>query len=165
MAREAHDREDLLRDATAFGSRVQLKVPSDGGLIEVFAGFRSNGAASFYFDQDPVYHFNQVGELRRAFVNGLLIKAETAQLVAMQRSREEGEVAMVARVLTDQQQVEFCLRALRQLGELREALHQGRATIEGSIIGEPDEDVVDRVVKYLDELREIKIATSPRVAS
>ncbi len=165
MARETHDREDLLRDATAFVSRVQLKLPSSRSPVEVFVGFRSDGAASFYFDQDPVYHFNRSGELRRAFVDELLIKADSGQLVTMRREREGGEVAMVTRALTGEQQAQFCRHALQQLGELREALELGRATVEGSITDETDEDVVDRVMKYLDELREISIAALPRVSS
>ena len=86
MARESHDREDLLRDATAYVSRMQLAVDLGNGTVEVFAGFHSTGAFSLYFNQDPVYHFNRSGELRRAFVDDELIKAEAGSLVGMRRA-------------------------------------------------------------------------------
>jgi len=43
MSRDAQDREDLLRDATAFAARVQMKVLCGEKPIEVFAGFRTGG--------------------------------------------------------------------------------------------------------------------------
>ena len=85
MAREEADREDLLGDATAFVERIEWRLPSGDPTAQsdppgqiVFAGFRADDAVSFYFDADPVYHFNAAGQLRRAFCQGLLLKAERA---------------------------------------------------------------------------------------
>ncbi len=64
MARHEEEREDLMRDAKALVDRIELVVP--GFEEPVVVGFRTNGAASFYFGQDAVYHFNSQLELRRA---------------------------------------------------------------------------------------------------
>lgn len=165
MARESKDREDLLRDATAYVSRVLLSVPSHGGPIEVFAGFHSTGAASFYFDQDPVYHFNRSCHLRRAHVDGLLIKAEAGNLVRMQRHPRDGEVALHARRLSPGAKAEFCQSVSDRLSELRTALHQNQADIVGSIASVETEDVVARLVEYLGRLDEIAVAASPHVTA
>src|SRR5204863_2544475 len=76
MAREESSREDLLREATALVERIEL-IPngstSDGRIV---AGFRRNGALSVFFGEDPVYQFNAAGELRRAYTDGKLLKAD-----------------------------------------------------------------------------------------
>src|SRR3954447_20411722 len=98
MSRHESDREDLLREATALVERIELTV---GGFdLPVVCGFRRDGAASFYFGADPVYQFNAVGQLRRAFVAGRLIKAERGRLVALSRERTENEVALVRHELS-----------------------------------------------------------------
>lgn len=163
MARESHDREDLLRDATAYVSRIQLNAQVDDGNTEVFAGFHSTGAFSLYFNQDPVYHFNRSGELRRAFVDDELIKAEAGSLVTMRRQREDSEVALVRQVLSKAEQADFCTAALGSLNRLRQCLEEQRFAVEGMVAREPDEDVLTRFVAHLNQHREIKIANSPRV--
>ena len=75
MAREEADREDLMREATALVQRAEF---SAGGK-PVFVGFRTNGAASVFFDSDPVYQFNSNGELRRAFVAGDALQSRGRQ--------------------------------------------------------------------------------------
>ena len=49
MARDEDSREDLLREATALVQRVELQV--EGFAEPIVAGFRRDGAASFYFGQ------------------------------------------------------------------------------------------------------------------
>jgi hypothetical protein len=112
------DREDLLAEATALVDRVELAVP---GLTEpVVIGFRAQGAASVYFGPDPAYHFNSNGELRRAYCDRLLYKAEQGRLIALQRHRSDATVDLVRRELSAAEQAEFIERmadALRRLGE------------------------------------------------
>ena len=84
MARDAHDREDLLRDARGLSPRVQLEVELSAGPAELFAGFRGE-SLSLYFGQDLAFHFNDRGELRRAFAVDELLKADGGRLVAMRR--------------------------------------------------------------------------------
>jgi len=163
MPRETEDREDLLRDATAYVTRVQLKFASDATLVEVFAGFRVQGAASFYFDQDPVYHFNSAGQLRRAFVDDVLIKAESGQLVEWRRQRTDTTVTMLRQEMSAEQQHKFCETAVRQLGGLRQSIAQGSIVLEGQIPA--GEDVVVRLAAYLERCETIEIADSPHVGS
>jgi len=164
MARDAQDREDLLRDATAFAARVQMKVFCGEKPIEVFAGFRTGGAVSLYFDQDPVYHFNACGQLRRAFVDNRLIKAEKGKLVSLTRQCGEGEVAMIRLEMTREDQQLFCASALLQLRDLSQAMSSGENEIEGQVQPIDHENVVIRLMAFLEPLDEIKIADSPRVA-
>jgi len=73
MAREEEPREDLLREATALVERVELQI--EGFAETIVAGFRRDGAASFYFGQDFVFQFNTANQLRRGYVEGRLFKA------------------------------------------------------------------------------------------
>ncbi len=78
--------------------RVELQVP---GYVEpIVVGFRQDGSASFFFGPDPVYQFNAANELRRAFVNDLLYKAEAGRLVSLRRERSATETALVRHELT-----------------------------------------------------------------
>src|SRR5512134_1308657 len=105
MARQESEREDLLREATALVERAELQLPSFAEPIVV--GFRSGGAASFFFGSDPVYQFNSTGQLRRAFVAGKLLKAERGRLVALARERTAEEVALVRTGLDPAEQAEL----------------------------------------------------------
>ena len=53
MAREIHEREDLLRDARALVPRALLRVKLAGAESEVFIGLRGK-SLSLYFGDDPV---------------------------------------------------------------------------------------------------------------
>jgi hypothetical protein len=79
MARKSHDREDLFRDGIQMPIRGRTLV--DG--IEVVVGFRAGGAASLYWDQDPVYQFNSQHELRRVFLAGVRYAADRGVLVKL----------------------------------------------------------------------------------
>ena len=165
MARSVQDREDLLRDATAFGTRVQLRVYRGPSAVEVFAGFRSQGAASFYFDQDPVYHFNNSGQFRRAFVDDVLITAERGRLVVLRRQGQDAAVTMLRQEMSAGQQQKFCESAASQLGALRQAISQGDFTVAGQIspAEDSDEDVVARLAAYLKQCDKFEVAASPHV--
>ncbi len=159
MARETHDREDLLREATALVERIELRVASEEAPVVI--GFRRDGCASVYLGASPAYHFNTRNELRRAFVADELWKAEHGRLVAMTRERSSEGVQMVARELTDLQQV-------AALGDLRQRLRELQADLrdhDGSqIVGQmpPDADVLARVRAWLAGLAdEIAVAASP----
>src|SRR5512138_3714273 len=109
MSRHESDREDLLREATALVERVELSV---AGMTEnVVAGFRRDGAASFFFGADPVYQFNAAGELRRAFVGGLLYKTDRGKLVEMRRERTAEAVELRSRQLDAVETASFLAQA------------------------------------------------------
>ena len=86
MAREHHAREDLLHDAHALVPRILVRIADGQASVDVLAGFRGE-SLSLYFGDDPAYHFNAAGELRRAFVAERLVKAERGRLVTLQRRR------------------------------------------------------------------------------
>lgn len=158
MAREEQDREDLMREATALVERVEFLV--EGKSIVV--GFRPNGAGSLFFENDPAYHFSATGELRRAYVAGMLYKAERGRLVALQRMRSEREVALMRHQVDETQTSDF-LRSLEdRMKSLQLAIDEQRAAVLSQIPA--DGMVVDRVVRWLAQLAgTTKIAQSPRV--
>jgi len=180
MASQSQDRENLLRDATAFVTRVQLQFSRGERSEVVFVGFRTGGAASFYFDQDPVYHFNTTGQLRRAFVDDVLVKAEAGQLVRLHRQRSEHESAMIRDKMTVDEQQAFCQTVTQRLHEFLQMIDERKYVIDGQVQGEGNgavsesvvdvsESVVNRVREYLEQLGEIQlgkiiVADSPRVA-
>ncbi len=163
MASQSQDREDLLRDATAFTTRVQLKISWGEHSEVVFAGFRVGGAASYYFDQDPVYHFNTTGQLRRAFVDDTLVKAEAGRLVRLHRQRSDRESAMIRNEMTVDEQQAFCQTVSQRLGDLLHVIVDGKFVIEGQVVATKNENVVDRLAAYLEQLVVIEVANSPHV--
>lgn len=162
MARDAHDREDLLRDARGLSPRVELTVePAEGPSFTLFAGFRG-ASASLYFGQDEVYHFNDRGELRRAYLADQLLKAEGGRLVAMHRERSATEVSLVSRPLTADEQWALLAELERRLAELAATL----TADEFRVIGQAPEggDAVERLRLWLADRQGVMVvARSPRV--
>jgi hypothetical protein len=159
MARDEHDREDLMAEAQALIERVSLRI--DGHEEQVLVGFRRDGSASCYFGPDPAYHFNSRGQLRRAFVGDLLFKAEGAQLVSLRRERGEQAVQLVSHVLNPNEADSFLDAMRRHLDALCGALASGSYRIVGQVPQEAD--VVARVRAWLDTLpARPAIADSPR---
>jgi hypothetical protein len=158
MARQEHDREDLLREATALVQRGQWRV---AGLPEpVVVGFRRDGCGSVYLGGDEAYHFNTQGELRRAFVCGVLYKAEHGRLVAMRRHRGAGAVELRSRGLSAEEAASFLQRMRDRLQRLADALAGGDAACTGAI---PDEaGLVDRVRTWLPVVLRGKVGRTPR---
>jgi hypothetical protein len=161
VARDAHDREDLLRDARGLSPRLELVVGQGSEAFTLFAGFRGE-SLSLYFGQDRVYHFNDHGELRRAYLDDVLLKAEQGRLVAMSRERSASEVSLVSRELSAVEAralVDELARTLRGLGEtLAAGTHE--------IIGEEPlgSDAIGRLLEWLRTCGDrIRIAVSPRV--
>ncbi|WP_372896080.1 hypothetical protein [Stieleria sp.] len=84
MAKQTDDREDLLRDGTAMPVRGRLWVDR----AEVVIGFRSQGQLSLYWDQDPVFQFDESCRLRRVFIDSCRLKAENGKLVRLRQPHE-----------------------------------------------------------------------------
>ena len=84
MAKQTEDREDLLRDGTAMPVRGRLWVDR----AEVVIGFRSQGQLSLYWDQDPVFQFDESCRLRRVFIDSCRLKAENGKLVRLRQPHE-----------------------------------------------------------------------------
>jgi hypothetical protein len=136
MPRHESDREDLLREATALVDRAELRIPGEPEPITV--GFRKDGSLSIYFGGDPVYQFNAAGQLRRAYVAGLLYKAEQGRLVSLRRERTAVEVALQRTALDPMLTAEF-LQAMRErLSQLRAALDGGDFKLLGEVSASGD---------------------------
>jgi hypothetical protein len=161
LARDAHDREDLLRDARGLSPRVQLEVELSAGPAELFAGFRGE-SLSLYFGQDLVFHFNDRGELRRAFVAQELIKAERGRLIAMRRERTEAEVSLVSRPLEAGAERSLLVDLERRLRELADAFAGDKYRVVGEVPA--DGSAVGRLQAWLAARGgPIELAASPRV--
>jgi hypothetical protein len=160
MARQESDREDLLREATALVERIELAPLQAADADPIVAGFRRDGALSVYFGADPAYQFNAAGELRRAFVTDLLYKAAEGRLVSLKRVRTTTEVQLQTRTLTTTEHTEFISLMCERLQGLARQLHAG----EIKVIGQVPEgaDALGRVVKWLREHEEFRVAASPR---
>jgi hypothetical protein len=157
MAREESSREDLLREATALVERVEIVV----GSCHVLAGFRADGALSIFFGEDPVYHFNAAGELRRAFCDGKLIKAVRGKLVALERKRTETEVQLMRHDLSAAEQASFLERMAIHLREFEDSLDAGTFTVVGR--EPPASDITDRVKTWFQGHKEWPVADRPNV--
>jgi hypothetical protein len=160
MARTELDREDLLREATALVDRVELRVVGEPEPLTI--GFRKGGSLSVYFGGDPVYQFNSAGELRRAFVGGLLYKADRGRLVALRRERHAHEVVL-QRIELSRVESSGILEAMEgRLQRLRRAIEEQTYELLGQV--STTADVLGRVTTWL-AMKEhpIVVASRPNV--
>lgn len=121
MARNESDREDLIREAVAFIERAELQVP---GISEpVTIGFRADSAMSVYFGQDPVYQFDALGCLRRAYCDGFLYRSHHSVLARLERVRTESVTQLLRYDLTDAELSDFQQTMKRVLEQLLSSLN------------------------------------------
>ncbi len=153
MARHETDREDLMREAVRLVPRAAWHVPHEPD--EVVIGFRGK-ALSVYFGPDPVYHFNEAGELRRAFVDGLLWKAEHGTLLVMQRHRSADATALRSRAMPPSDQRIALQEVGRRLEALADAIALSRAHCHVCVPS--DADIAPRL---LDTLRSVVLPIRP----
>ena len=159
MARDEHNRENLLAEATALAERVSLRIADYESQVVI--GFRRDGSASFFFGTEPVYQFTSRGKLRRAYADEFLFKAEHGRLVALRRQRTDRAIELVRHALSAAETSAFLATMQRHLDATRGAL----ATDTFGLVGEvpPGANVVDRVRRWLDSFaRGGEIADSPR---
>jgi hypothetical protein len=164
MARDEHDREDLLREATAYVDRAEFSIP--GFASPVFIGFRRNGAASIYFDPDCVYHFNSAGKLRRAYRDGLLFKAEEGQLISMARRRDANETSLMARRQSVDETRAFLEEMKASIARLKAVFAARQAAASGQVTSSPTaargQTAVGRIELWLTEApHDFAVAQSP----
>lgn len=160
MAREEQEREDLLAEATALVERIELRVRD--WPQTVVAGFRRDGAASFYLSPEEVYQFNSERQLRRGYLNGRLLKAEQGRLAWLTRHRTASEVQLLRHDLTEQEASAFLQGARERLV----ALLQRMTAAQCEVVGQhpADADVLGRVRQWLASLEEpIAAARNPYV--
>lgn len=160
MSREELPREDLLAEATALVDRAELAIA--GFESPVVVGFRRNGSPSFYFGDARAYHFNSRGELRRAFIDPLLYKADRERLYRLLRRREARETVLISHELSADEQVVVLNQCAGSLMQLAASLAAGEYQLQRqvSLTG----NVVARAEQWLARnVPPIRIARSPRV--
>jgi hypothetical protein len=171
MARVERDREDLLSEATALTERVELELPGvghvshvPGGAKNVVAehviiGFRSSGCGSVYFGPDEAYQFNTAGELRRAYRDGTMYKAQRGKLIRLTRHRTGQEVQLIRHDLDEAEAAGFLRRMAELLDNLRRSLAEKSYRIVGQVpVGV---DVVGKAAAWLIALPRGAIARVP----
>jgi hypothetical protein len=134
MARHEAEREDLMREATALRRRGEWRIP--GIAKPVTAGFRDGGGCSVYFGQDPCYHFDVSGALRRAYAADKLYRTQGGTLAELVRVRTEHEAVLQRRDLRQQELNGFLARMREHLSRLSAALQSGNAAL---LRQEPDD--------------------------
>jgi hypothetical protein len=141
MARHEADREDLMREATALRERVELEVPHE--TEPVVAGFRQAGRLSLYFGQDPAFHFDPEGGLRRAFCGGDLYRSQGTTLARLRRQRTPHATNLVRHDLTPDELDAFLRQMRSRLQRLLAALQSGTARIRERF--PPEADLLPRL--------------------
>ncbi len=155
MARMEQDREDLMREAVRLVPRGEFLWQEQ----RVFVGFRPGPAPSFYFSPEEVYQFNSQGELRRAYLQGALYKAQQGHLVRMLRHRTAQQVQLRSTRLSPQQEHQFLEQLHRRLQAFAHALHSGEAQLATHF--PPEEDFLHLVLQWLTEHPRVRIAKRP----
>ena len=120
MARQEQDREDILRQASALVERIEIELPNRDEILVV--GFRRDGSASFFFGADFVLQFTSLGELRRAYWDGRLVKAERGRLFFMDKQRGEAEVVLRTVPFAAHETARFLSLAQQRLAETSSAI-------------------------------------------
>lgn len=159
MPRVETDRENLMRDASALRIRGELRVPGWNGTV--IAGCRDNGGWSIYVGEDPCYHFDAEGRLRRAFVHGLLYRTQGGTLAELRRNRSPDASQLIRRDLENVERDAFLREMQRRLAQLRSALQTGAAALLQSV---PDEaDVPGLLASFLDGMLNSPLELAPPI--
>lgn len=157
MARDESDREDLLREAVALTRRAELEF--EDREEPVFLGFKRDGGLSIYLGADSVYQFNTLGQLRRAYRNGLLYRTQGTTLAELNRNRSrQDRVTLQRRDLSEEELNQFLEQMTASLHDLQQRLsarsHQSLSTV-------PED--VDLIPEFLATL-EMVFSAAPRLA-
>ena len=145
MAKDSHDREDLMREATGYVRRVEFTIAEREE--PVFCGFRECGAFSLYWKQADVLQFNVDGELRRAFWKNQMLACYKHKLHWLQKS--EGRIRLGRTPLSDEESQEFLSVASSWMDEVRHI-------VKSQLIADVNEfpvnaNVVVQVAEWLSE--------------
>ena len=157
MAKHEASREDLIRDAVAMVDRAEYV---SAAAETVVVGFRSSGAISFYFGDQPVYQFSTERKLRRVYWEGI-VKAESGRLTRWTKTYHDHAVQMIATPLESAEQATMLAEMQRRLIALRDGLGSGtwRLTRE---VSQPGSHASVRVKQWLEDMPEtFEVADSP----
>jgi hypothetical protein len=144
--------------------RIELAAAEggpDGPDQPIVVGFRHDGSLSVYFGGDPVYQFNAANELRRAFCDGQMFKAERGRLVRLDRVRQQAEVQLVRHELSAAEEAGFVEIMRHRLCDLAGRLDARRIAVVGQVPA--DADILGRVRQWLAAHDGLPIARTPHV--
>lgn len=152
MARNQHDREDLIAEATALIDRIELQTRNEAGGDHdiVFAGFRKNGFLSIYFDQDLHYQFDHDGCLRRAYVDPYLYRASYGNLSQLKRQRADDQTILERTDLDTVQAREFVNSYQRRLRDLQSQLNSAQQNVLRFVLSDTNKTPHD----FLNQLKQ-----------
>ena len=125
----------------------------------IVVGFRANGGLSIFFGEDPAYHFNAAGELRRAYVDSLLYKAINGELVSLSRIRNAEQVELRSHKLSAPEQAAFIQHISKRLSDLAADIAANSIVTREQV--PPDVDVLDRLRTWLANHSDMRIASRP----
>jgi len=155
MALHEEDKEDLMRDAVALRNRIEWDVPDEPHAV--VTGLRADRSLSVFFGQDPVFHFNPAGQIRRAFVNGFLYRAQGQTLARLARERTPTETLLVRNDLEAEKLDEFLISMRGRLRNLAAALETQTACPLRSVCD-------DEVPSDFDAVLQLVLAADPPIA-
>lgn len=146
MPRDESPREDLLAEATALVRRAELTGPEFPE--PVVAGFWNDGGLSVYFGEDPVFRFDETGQLKRAFVEGIKYQVRDSTLVRLKQDRTSTDrVRLIRQRLTHVEARPFCQKIQELLTRLLVGLQEAQVT-QGAAVPD-DSDVVTELLDVL----------------
>lgn len=142
MALNEKDREDLLRDGKNMVYRGECLI--DG--CTVLVGFRPAGQMSLYWGADPVFQFNQSGQLRRVFFDGQRLAAESGVLEKLVRQSRGGRVELARIPLEESAVGEILKRAATCAAQIERCA--GDLDTSWRVVGEGDDEFRNRVTDW-----------------
>jgi hypothetical protein len=147
-------------------------MPERGRLwidgAEVVIGFRKSGAFSLYWDQDPVFQFDQDQCLRRVFIGSVRYAAHGARLMRLQQrqatsSQPTSRLKLDTVPLSEFDTAQILHRLSSCLQQIRKWLKSPLSSLaENEVVGAEPQAFRNRVTTWLDGLQDpIPIAESP----
>ena len=159
MALEPENREDLLKEATAFSKRIMfhldaqaedaVRTAGSSQVDEVFLGFKEDGSYGVFLGQTHVLQFTPAGLLRRLFVDGRKFAANKRGLVELMKTDAGGRMSFQRQQVEEEAE----LQLLAQCQELVRKLlpHLGSTKVQA----EPDEEIKELQCLAIDKLETI----------
>lgn len=145
MAKDEHDREDLLKDATGYILRVELKLEDIEPVV--FCGFRDTDAFSIYWGQDEVIQFNAHKAIRRGYWQGQMIASYLGQLHWLKRDPSQARTQLSRERFSPDEQERFLKLAQTRTAQMRSRLQSNAYALIGQVPA--DGDAVARILDWL----------------
>lgn len=158
MTRHESDREDLIKEATAYVRRAEFSLKSTGAIV--FVGIRRDDVLAIYYDQDPMYQFDVEGRIRRALVDGVLFRGQGESLSRLQRQRSAQETVLTRSDLSRAELTTFLTAMDRVIQMVLDEIDDGSICVLRAVPANAN-------VEFLVEIRERLAAVlkvSPRVS-